>query len=178
MQRRCNVSFITRTFESGSNGRPSVATSSVSINAAFFAEIKEENQQLADLISLCREVFQPPPRRMRWQRRVSLLRRLRDQLAMHFALEDAYGYFEDAIDVAPRLAEEAERLRREHDELFLDICDIVDLAEQALYHEGHECTLARLCGRFQEFYHHLQAHEERENNLIFQAFDDDIGVGD
>ena len=29
---------------------------------------------------------------------------------MHFALEEAYGYFEDAVSVAPKLCEEAEEL--------------------------------------------------------------------
>ncbi len=173
------MSLLSRSLDNGSFSKSSpLATGAVSINAAFFAEIKEENRQLAELVDLCHEVFQPPPRRMRWQRRVSLLRRLRDQLAMHFALEDAYGYFDDAVDVAPRLAEEADQLRREHDDLFLEICNLVDLAEQALYHEGRECSLPRLCSRYQEFHRRLQAHEERENSLIFSAFDDDIGVGD
>ena len=40
---------------------------------------------------------------------------------MHFALEDAYGYFEDAVAEAPRLSDMAEQLHSEHDGLFLEI---------------------------------------------------------
>jgi len=38
---------------------------------------------------------------------VDWLSELRDQLALHFALEEAYGYFDEPLHVAPQLAEKA-----------------------------------------------------------------------
>lgn len=155
-----------------------VASGTLSVNAAFFQEIKDDNRQLARLIAYCQALFSPPLRRIRWQRRVTALRRLRDQLAMHFALEDAYGYFEDALDAAPRLTDEAEQLRREHDTLFLEVCELVELAEQALYREPTDCTARGLSVRFLAFHRWLEEHESRETALIMAAVNDDIGVGD
>jgi hypothetical protein len=46
------------------------------------------------------------------RRLVNLLEALCDQSALHFSLEEAYGYFEDANHVAPQLGEQAETLTR------------------------------------------------------------------
>ncbi|NIP86535.1 MAG: hemerythrin domain-containing protein, partial [Planctomycetales bacterium] len=116
-----------------------------------------------------------PPRRV-----VRYFSWLRDQLAMHFALEDAYGYFEDAIAEAPRLSDQAEELRAEHDELFQEICELVEEAEQLMYHE-RPCGYpeqTELAIRFYRFHARFQEHETRENQLVLDAFDQDIGVGD
>ena len=59
---------------------------------------------------------------------VDLLIELQDQLALHFALEEAYGYFDDPIWVAPHISDLAESLRAEHVALYSELCD---LAEQA-----------------------------------------------
>ena len=97
---------------------------------------------------------------------------------MHFALEDAYGYFDDAIAEAPRLSEQAEVLRRQHDDLFLQICELVEAAEQLLYGERAERGRATLAVSYRDFHTAFHVHESRENELILEAFDSDIGVGD
>lgn len=157
----------------------SIAVGTVTINAAFLQEIKEDNHELADLLesaadmlSLAR-VARTPPRRL-----VELLTRLRDRLATHFALEEAFGYFEDAISVAPRLSRLADELRGEHRTLFLDLCDLVEVAERLLYHETTAGAAKQLAARFREFHCSLQEHESRENELILDSLDCDLGVGD
>ena len=78
------------------------ATSTVSVNAAFFQEIKEVNQELWQTLAQVREVCQrPQAARIDCRGFAMLLGELRDQLALHFALEEAYGYFEDPAYVAP-----------------------------------------------------------------------------
>ena len=109
---------------------------------------------------------------------VEKLTRLRDQLAVHFSLDEAFGYFENAVSIAPRLSERADSLRSEHDLFFHDICAICEQAEQLLYHEASPRTLRLVCTRYADFYDALQQHEAREAELIMEAFDDDIGVGD
>ena len=156
------------------------ATRTVTINAAFLQEIKQDNIELRQLVaSLAGLLIQPRPQRMQnWRQVAEDLGRLRDQLAMHFALEEAFGYFEDAVDVAPRLSTRAETLRAEHDRFFLHVCDLVELAERLLYHEQPPRQMAAVMQGFQQFHADFSRHEAQERELIMEAFDEDIGVGD
>ena len=159
----------------------SVATTqTVTINAAFLQEIKQDNVELRDLLERSSSQLSvgshlgSNPRTM-----VDTLSRLRDQLAMHFALEEAFGYFDDAVDVAPRLSARAEDLRQEHEQFFLEMCEIVERAERLLYREASpQKTRAEIAQRFSAFYSALNEHEAREQDLILEALDEDIGVGD
>ena len=108
----------------------------VTVNAAFLQEIKEDNRELRRLLlSASNLTSEPANDRSTVKRWVEVLSELRDQLAMHFSLEEAYGYFDDAIDVAPRLSQQAAALRNQHEELFRVICSLVDSAERLLYRE-------------------------------------------
>jgi len=154
-------------------------TSTVTVNAAFLQEIKEDNVELTELLERTTAMTQL----RRWthaeaNRFYDHLADLRDRLATHFALEEAYGYFEDAISVAPRLAEEAESLRSQHEAMFSELCDIVELAERVRYHETRLAKFHEVLQRFARFHERLKTHEEAEADLILAAFNDDIGVGD
>ncbi len=156
-----------------------IVTRSLTLNAAFLQEIKEDNRQLRELLGKTKSIFTDLGKAFPAQKSVvDLLWRLRDQLAMHFALEDAYGYFDDAIAEAPRLSEQAVILRRQHDDLFLQICELVEQAEQVLYGENTLGDRAALASSYLSFHKAFQEHETREDELILEAFDDDIGVGD
>ena len=156
-----------------------VASRTVTVNAAFLQEIKQDNVELRELFHLATaRLYQPRLRLSDSRSLVDLLGRLRDQLAIHFALEEAFGYFEDAIDVAPRLSHRADELRAEHDMFFRDVCGICDQAEQLLYHETSSRVMRQISTRFAAFHDAFQQHEARERELIMEAFDDDIGVGD
>ena len=154
-----------------------IVTRSLTLNAAFLQEIKEDNRHLRQLLSETESVFAdlgdafPPHRRV-----VDLLWRLRDQLAMHFALEDAYGYFDDAIITAPQLSVTAECLRSQHSPLFQQICELADSALE-LSTDSEE-QIENFLDRFDQFQTEFQKHEEAELKLILDALDDDIGVGD
>src|SRR5436305_1865906 len=79
---------------------------------------------------------------------------------------------------APQLSRAAERLRAEHKELYLDLCELVERSERMFYDEQH-AELALWLGReFLDFDARLRSHEERENELIMDAYDGDLGVGD
>ena len=155
-------------------------TATVTVNAAFFQEIKEDNQELtqrqAALHALC---SLPRPIRVSRLRLAHLAAELRDRLALHFALEEAYGYFDDPLSVAPRLCEEAEALRGEHERLFRHLCDLVDEAEELASRTTNDSRAQRrLLDRLRQFCHDLHTHEARENALISAAFNVDIGGGD
>jgi hypothetical protein len=156
-----------------------VATSTVTVNAAFLQEIKEVNQELYQLLDRGQRIcLLPEPSAGTGRDLTDLLAELRDQLALHFALEEAYGYFEDPVFVAPRLSELAGELRAQHRELYLEMADLVDLVDRLSYRGRLAGQWSRVGERFLRFHGRLQAHEGRENELILQAYDDDLGVGD
>jgi hypothetical protein len=153
------------------------ATGTVTVNAAFFQEIKEVNQELWNMLDDARQRIERPLGVGQCRSLLELLGRLRDQLALHFALEEAYGYFDDPEFVAPALGHEAENLRAEHKDIYVRFCRLVELAEK-WYYANETITLARCIGPvFRDFDRRLQRHEAKENALIFDMLGD-TGVGD
>jgi hypothetical protein len=103
---------------------------------------------------------------------------LRDKLALHFALEDAYGYFEDPLDVPAHLAQRALDLREEHAGLYVALSELAEEADDLLHERklsGFTTTVPR---QFEEFCERFATHEAREVELIQNAFVEDIGAGD
>ena len=155
------------------------ATKTVTVNAAFLQEIKEVNQDLWRLLADVRRMCDSPatidsaPRRF-----FGLVEELRDHLALHFALEEAYGYFEDPIDVAPHLCRQANELRSEHHELYLMIVDLSEACELLTQPARVVGAVLKAVGLFQSFDRRFKKHESRENDLIMQEYGEDIGVGD
>ena len=156
-----------------------IAQRTVSINPAFLQEIKDDHHELRQLMhhtaaTLARarggEIDSP--------RVAEMLGKLRDQLAMHFALEEAYGYFDDPISVAPHLNRRAEQLRFEHGDLFSEVCRLAETAEQLARQEMPVAPLLRLAEEYRRFSTRFQEHESQECDLILEAFNDDIGTGD
>lgn len=154
-------------------------TGTVTINPAFLQEIKEVNDELWSLLARIRHACSRPIALSgNCRHLVNLLLELRDQLALHFALEEAYGYFDDPVDVSPRTAYEAEKLRAEHRRLYSHLSDLVERAETML-EEGQQTMLATsIPGQFILFDEALQNHEHRENELLMSMLEEEIGTGD
>jgi hypothetical protein len=153
-------------------------TGTVTVNAAFLQEIKQVNGELWALLAELRHRCQRPIAPGHCRQLIDKLGQFRDQLALHFSLEEAYGYFEDPIEVAPQLSRQAEQLRGEHRGLYLDFCSLVDRAERMFYDDQHAALALWIGPQFLELDQRLKSHEERENELICDAYDGDIGVGD
>lgn len=152
------------------------STGTITVNAAFLQEIKEVNQELWQLLAAVRvRCSAHALSSHQTHGMVVLLQELRDQLALHFALEEAYGYFEEPCDAAPQLCERADLLRAEHKDLYLDLCQIADQAEAFLTAREHALLAQWLPPRFQSFDIRLKRHESRENALIMDAYDCDLG---
>lgn len=153
-------------------------TGTITVNAAFLQEIKEVNHELWDLLKSLRHRCQRPIAPGQCRQLIDKLCHFRDQLALHFSLEEAYGYFEDPVEVAPQLSRQAEKLRGEHKELYLELCDLVERAERMFYDEQHAALALWIGPEFLELDQRIRSHEERENELIMDAYEGDIGVGD
>lgn len=152
------------------------------INAAFFQEIKDDHQQLnlllGELSGLIENREALPNHRRKLCR---LLGELRDQLAFHFALEEAYGYFEDAIDCSPWLHTAAGNLLNQHGQLYLEIGEIADRADDCCRAEDNinlDAGLAPIVDDYEAFRKRLGEHESAEMKLILDAMNRDFGGGD
>ena len=164
----------------GSSSEEGFAGKSVgrlAVNAAFLQEIKEDNRQLKSLWDRLIPMFSHHETvKNHWPEVISGLSELRDQLAMHFSLEEAYGYFDDAVDIAPHLSFKAESLRGQHSSLFAQIRDLADqILELNVDSVEH---LKKAIRWFESFRKGFERHEASELKLILQTFDDDLGVGD
>jgi hypothetical protein len=156
-----------------------IAQRTVSINPAFLQEIKDDHHELRQLMHHTSAALgRSGPTETDYPRLVEMFGKLRDQLAMHFSLEEAYGYYEDAINGAPHLARRAESLRSQHADLFGELCTLAESAEKLLYHEQPAAALARLGDDYRRFSTRFHEHESAECNLIQEALNDDIGTGD
>ena len=149
----------------------------VTLVPAFMQEIKDDDRRLKRLLNQFRQlVVGRSMTDLDGLRLETLIREVRDRIVFHFALEEAYGYFEDPITVAPRLCDRIEQLRSEHGELHADACRIMDaLGESESRARLNLAAIQEMCC---EFLHRFDAHEAAENALIVQAFNEDIGVGD
>lgn len=155
-------------------------TRTLFVNAAFLEEVKEDNIHLRDLLMAASKVLSSNvmgtninPRAL-----ADLFQEIRDQLATHFSLEEAFGYLEDAIITAPRLSETAFALRNEHSELYMAISDLADDAYACIRNRSSWHVIPQLLERFRSFCRQLKRHEADENELIMQALYDELGVGD
>ena len=153
-------------------------TKTITINAAFLQEIKEDDTELRRQLNRTRELLSGEPSLVKPRELVDRLGELRDQFALHFSLEEAYGYFEDAIEAAPWLHRQAESLKEEHRHLFLDLCHLEEEAERLLYHEAAPKLLRAIARDFHEFHERFFDHESRENDLILLSISEELGEGD
>jgi len=152
-------------------------TRQVVVNAAFLKDIKDDGRDLKVLMDRIQLVSHPlPTATNHWPELIRLFADLRDQLAMHFSLEEAYGYFDDAIVTAPQLSVTAECLRSQHSSMFQQICDLAESSLEVSCETDEQ--IESFLQRFEHFRATFQKHEEAELKLILDAMDDDIGVGD
>ncbi len=147
------------------------------VNAAFLKDIKDDNRQLKCLFEQISQLTaHPTVASNHWSELLNLYAQLRDQLAFHFSLEEAYGYFDAAIDAEPRLSVQAESLRSEHAKLFAHIRDLTDRATETS--PEREEKVNGVLRDYKSFFNRFTAHEDAEVRLILHALEDDIGTGD
>ena len=149
----------------------------MTINVAFMDEIKSDfdfRSTLTRTYHLVNQTPDPPPQSVvRW------LIELRDQLETYFALEEFYGYFQQAEIENPVVDRKAKAKTSEHESLYLDLNQVVELAEQIVYHEcDDEVNLALVRVALDGFCAGLAKHEEEEMELVMQLCNQEIGVGD
>lgn len=101
------------------------------------------------------------------------LRNFKHAIKEHFESEEHSGYLSDALILAPQLQCRADALRNEHPAMLQVIDGILSVVESTSTHE-----LAKEQDSFRRFITDLQNHEQSENALVLEAYDEDLGAGD
>ena len=144
-----------------------VPTLAVTINVAFLLEIKEENTELDRLLSESRAAASKiAARGANWRQFLELLESLRDNVAMQFELEEAYGYFENPVFHTPDLGASTALLRDEHWVLYSELNTVIDHVKQRVYDEVQDVTPQQIAWELTAFCDNLLYHDTQEYTLI------------
>ena len=148
----------------------------ITINVAFLQEIKNDNLPLRQLIDTVAKDFRHYPP-MQPQTAMELLYRVREELETYFTLEEQLGYFNQAAIHNPSVSRCAAALMSEHEQIFLQLNDVIERVEQVVYRET-EASMYEVDNLFQQFRSELALHEQCEMELMMQFCNEEFGVGD
>ena len=105
---------------------------------------------------------------------VSVLQQVRQELARHFAQEEADGFLKKAASCSPELWKEARRIEDEHPQLLESANALI---AQAMDSDQSVQKRVALELAFDALRHHLESHELAENALLRQSIGMDL-IGD
>ena len=147
-------------------------------NAEILDQIRVRRDELYEFIlGLERAVSAPSQGRvLEWARGAAdRVEQLRAAFKKHVAItEDGGGLFDDVMDQAPRLAHAIAELRRDH-ELLRSLLDDAGRSTQDVHDvDGVERTRTRLLDLILK----LLEHRHRGSELVYDAYDVDLGAGD
>lgn len=99
-----------------------------------------------------------------------------EQLRQHFAGDAEGTFFADVARHAPHLTGKLSKLVAEHAEILTRFREVAELGAA---HDGSDAAESkRLATQARRAVAILRRHEAEENELVFHAFWDDLGVGD
>lgn len=101
------------------------------------------------------------------------LRNFKKGLQGHFETEERSGYLSDALSLAPQLQARADVLRNEHPAMVQVIDAILSAVESTAAPD-----LIKERTSFERLIADLRRHEQAENALVLEAFDEELGAGD
>ena len=142
------------------------------IASEYLEKIHQEHQHQGQQLARLRKAL---VERLDLNALAKLLVEMSGELAEHFRLEEDGGYFDDAVAVAPRLIEQANRLRHQHGELRERLDSLLQTVESTQATDGSADEIRHST---REFIFELVEHERSENLMVTEAYQQDIGEGD
>lgn len=140
----------------------------IGVNAAFLQEVKESNLQLWSTLRDLRDIQPDTGDAIEASRvLVDQLGELRECIGLQFSLEETYGYIEAPRATLPAFGSaDASVARMQHCELYLQLHELCEQAEEAQYRGTISRDLSKFLEAFAAFDDCFRAHEELETELI------------
>jgi len=136
----------------------------------IYDEIRREHEHLRELLGNLHQAL--IERREAANKLSEMMTSLQEHVRVHFHEEEEGGLFSEVTAQAPRMSDRAEELKNEHVDLGAMVVELVTLASE----EDELCT--SLDTKFHDFSKALMQHESKENELLLDAYEDDIGSAD
>lgn len=140
---------------------------------AYYEEVLREHRELLAVSRRIREALDA--RRGGKSSLPSMFSELASHLTSHFAFECEGGYLSEALENAPHLQSQADRLERQHPDLLAAVLKMRDHIDRD---EESEAWWQLLMDQFEAFSESLIEHERDENRLVQEALDRDSGAKD
>ncbi|HJT35582.1 MAG TPA: hemerythrin domain-containing protein [Pirellulales bacterium] len=143
--------------------------------STFAAAFQAEHHEMSELVQRLRQVlggnraWSPQAAR----EAVEAIASLQAHLKHHFMVEEAGGYLEEALIIAPRFSDLAAKLLAEHPVLLARTSETTALARRAA---AEPVLLEALKKQVTELLGNLVAHETAENRIIQQALNSGVEV--
>jgi hypothetical protein len=143
-----------------------------------FQETLDDHRECMEVVSEMEACLdQPPDDSARWVARLlerlpGLARTMRE----HFEDEEGGLLYAELPQRSPHIAVRLAALKEEHPRMLDEIEKTIDIAGSLREAELHE--LRELNARIQLLVARIRRHEAAENELIFEAYWEDIGAGD
>ena len=135
--------------------------------------IFEEHEHLRALLGQAEKFFAQEPQQTADV--ANVLDELITELKLHFMHEEEGGYLSEALSQAPRLTDRATELQQQHPQM---LKAVRELYEQAQAGDGSAGWWSSLRADYQSLAEQIHAHETGENDLVQEAFTEDIGAND
>lgn len=133
--------------------------------------IREKHIALIHTIDELKASIQAPETSAQTLQRVS--ETLRDRISDRFTKEQEHALIQHLLQSVPRLQREIEALEGDHEELRRQLEALL-----RLFDATGEVDRSRFADEHSAFLQHFSDHERREDDLIQEIYDDDLGSGD
>ena len=134
-----------------------------------------EHRELFTLIQSVRTALAEPgePSPHRRADVLKSLRLLRCHLRDHFSQEECGGFMEEAVTRIPRLSAAMRSILDQHPALLEELDRVIAGLEATPESLGSWAAAARA---YESFADHMQAHERRENAVVQEGYNEDLGL--
>ena len=141
----------------------------------ILGHVLAEHRELFNLIVAARTSLSaaaPPSERQRAEV-LACLGQLREHLRDHFAQEERGGFLEESVARVPRLSAQVQSIVAQHPVLLAELDGLIRELEAAT--DGAE-SWARAARAFADFSTHMTEHEKRENAVVQEGYNEDLGL--
>ena len=141
------------------------------IASAFRDDLCQEHASLLERLSGLENTIESA----RGEKVAEHLRAIQDHLERHFQFEERGGYMKHVLDQAPQLHQQTQDLLAEHGQLRRQVGELVAVAS-TLPHDRPLPDAFR--HQVRQLLQTVRQHEARENRLVQETVNQDVGVDD